>query len=87
MNEKIEVEKMSATEIGTRIGKAVAIDVITEEGYATEWTGLDPQDADLLLAAGYEVGTKEWEEAESAAKSEYYKRLFSVGISNGKIKD
>lgn len=37
----------NATEIGTKIGKAIARDVIAD-GLPREWTGLDPQDADQI---------------------------------------
>jgi hypothetical protein len=37
----------TATEIGMKIGKGIARDVIAD-GLPREWTGLDPQDADLI---------------------------------------
>lgn len=36
-----------ATEIGTKIGQAIARDVLAE-GMPREWTGLDAQDADQI---------------------------------------
>lgn len=60
----------NAIEIGQRIGSAMARDVMAD-GLATEWTGLDPQDGDLLTAGGVEPGSAEWVAAEVAAEAEY----------------
>ena len=62
--------KTNATEIGARIGKAIARDVISER-MDRAWTGLDAQDGDQLMAAGIEHGTPEWTEAETAAELAY----------------
>ena len=61
---------MNATEIGTRIGRAIARDVLADD-LPREWTGLDAQDGDQLMAAGYRVGTDDWAAAESAAQTAY----------------
>ena len=57
-----------ATKIGTRIGLAIARDVIADD-LPREWTGLDDQDGDRLLAAGIESDTSQWDAAEEAAKT------------------
>lgn len=72
----------TATEIGRKIGAAIARDVLAEDDLPFEWTGLDAQDGDQLLAAGFVAGTPEWAEAEAAAKAEYdlvLKALSDVG--------
>lgn len=61
---------MNASEIGTRVGKAIARDVVAD-GLPREWTGLDAQDGDVLTAAGLTPGTAEWAEAEAAAEAAY----------------
>lgn len=60
----------TAHEIGTRIGQAIARDVLADN-MPREWTGLDAQDGDQLMIAGIELGTPEWEQAEQAAKAAY----------------
>jgi hypothetical protein len=62
---------MTTQEIGTRIGKAIARDVIAED-MPREWTGLDPQDADQIPDGmdrdAVEAVAKEVYEREIAAK-------------------
>jgi hypothetical protein len=65
----------TATEIGTRIGLAIARDVIANSDLPREWTGIEDQDGDQLTAAGIEPGTQEWAEAEKAAEEAYTARL------------
>ena len=60
----------NATEIGTRIGKAIARDVIADD-LPREWTGLDDQDGDQILAAGIEQDSDDWDAAEVAAEAAY----------------
>lgn len=60
----------TATEIGIKVGKAIARDVIADD-MPREWTGLDAQDGDRLTAAGIDLGTPEWSEAEAAAEEAY----------------
>lgn len=62
--------EMNATEIGTRIGQAIARDVIADD-LPREWTGLDDLDGDQLLVAGIEQDSDEWNAAEVAAKAAY----------------
>jgi hypothetical protein len=66
---------MKAKEIGAKVGKAVARDVLGCSDLPRHWTGLDPQDGDQLTAAGIEPGTPEWEEADAAAEAAYYAAL------------
>ena len=62
---------MKTTEqIGTKIGQAIARDVLAD-GLPREWTGLDVQDGDELTAAGIDPGSDDWEAAEAAAKAAY----------------
>lgn len=65
------------TRIGADIGRAIARDVLASN-MPQEWTGLDPQDADELTAAGIENDTMEWIEAEGAAKAAYLDALKSA---------
>jgi hypothetical protein len=59
-----------ASEIGTRIGKAIA-DTCRTEGIEPVWTGIEAQDGDLLTAAGIEPRTQEWSAAEDAAEAAF----------------
>jgi hypothetical protein len=61
---------MKSTEIGNKIGQAIARDVLAED-MPKKWTGLDPQDADVAIAEGFEPDTDEWMEMEAAAKAAY----------------
>jgi hypothetical protein len=65
-----EEPQESAIEIRTRVGRAMARDTIASD-LPREWTGLDPQDADQLTAAGLVPGTPEWERAEAAAETAF----------------
>lgn len=60
----------NATQIGQRIGQAIARDVLADD-MPREWTGLDAQDGDQLTAAGIEPDSDEWEQAERAAEASY----------------
>ena len=60
----------NAQEIGTKVGRAIARDVLAED-MPREWTGLDAQDGDQLTAAGIEPGSECWAIAEQAAKTAY----------------
>ena len=51
-------------QVGVRIGRAIARDVIAEAG-AREWSGLDPQDADQI-PEGMELAA-----VEATAKAAY----------------
>ena len=68
--EKTMRDYTTQTRIGATIGKAMARDVLAED-MPREWTGLDPQDADELTAAGVVPGTIQWVEAEGAARAAY----------------
>lgn len=57
--------------IGARIGKAIARDVIADPDMSSDWTGLDAQDGDQLLIAGFSLGTPEWAAAEASAHEAY----------------
>lgn len=67
---------MSATttetpeQVGTRVGAAIAHDLARED-MPWGWTGIDPQDADQITAAGYAYGSPEYRRAEVAAEAEY----------------
>ncbi len=65
---------MNAIEIGTRIGRAIAADV-NRLKLPRNWTGLDPQDGDQLLAAGIDYGTPAWDAAEEAAEAAYREEM------------
>lgn len=67
-------QRTDAQVIGERIGRAIARDVIRED-MPREWTGIDPQDADQLTAAGIAIGSDEWDEAVAAAEAEYRRTL------------
>lgn len=55
-----------------RIILAIAHDVMAGRGeISKEWTGLEAQDGDQLLAAGIEPDTAGWEAAENAARTAY----------------
>jgi hypothetical protein len=54
----------TAEQIGQRIGRAMARDVIAE-GMPRDWTGLDPQDADQIPAG------VDHDPIEAAAKAAY----------------
>jgi hypothetical protein len=62
---------MTAKELGRKIGQAIARDVLADD-MPREWTGLDPQDADLLTSAGLQPGTTEWTKVEDAAEIAYH---------------
>jgi hypothetical protein len=66
-------------QIGTRVGAAIARDVLAED-MPRKWTGLDPIDGDVLISAGIAAGTPEWERAEAAAKIEYQRMLYAASI-------
>lgn len=57
-------------DIGAHIGQAIARDV-QRDNLPREWSGLDPQDADRIVAAGYAFGSQEYDAAEQAAEAEY----------------
>ncbi len=60
----------AAIEIGAFVGRAIARDV-NRLKLPRNWTGLDPQDGDQLLAAGIDPGTPAWDAAEDAAEAAY----------------
>ena len=64
----------AAYEIGTRVGRAIAHDVLADS-LSREWTGLDPVDCDQLVAAGIEPDTAAWTVAEATAKAAYLATL------------
>lgn len=76
-----------ATEIGQKIGKAIARDVLASEvatrhrdadrsqRMGRDWTGLSDQDADQAIAAGIEQDTPEWDEMVAAARAAYREAL------------
>jgi hypothetical protein len=62
--------------VGEKVGRAIArdaIDLFKSEGMPLTWTGIDPQDGDVLLSAGLEPDTPQWEAAENAARDEFYR--------------
>jgi len=61
---------MTAQEIGTRVGRAMARDVLAE-GWDRRWTGLDAQDAGQFVAAGIQFDSPAWVRAETASKLAY----------------
>jgi prephenate dehydrogenase len=63
-----------AIEVGRRIGRAMARDA-KAEGMARDWTGLDPQDADVATAAGLVPDDEEWGEMERAARRAFLDAL------------
>lgn len=60
--------------IGTRIGQAIALDVLAD-GLPHDWTGIDPQDGDILTAAGIECGSQAWKDTEFAADQAYRRAI------------
>jgi hypothetical protein len=60
----------TAIEVGHRIGRAIARDVLAED-MPREWTGLDAQDADEATAAGLVPDTEEWAAMVEAAEAAY----------------
>ncbi len=64
-----ETDKLAAA-VGTRIGNAIARDVLADD-LPQGWSGLTPEDGDQLTAAGIEVDTPAWEAGEAAAKAAY----------------
>lgn len=65
---------MNATEVGTKIGRAIARDVLADD-MPREWTGIDPQDGDIATEAGINPDTAEWNEMESSAEKAYLAML------------
>ena len=65
---------MVAKQVGARIGKAIARDVIARN-LPRKWTGLDPQDGDFATDSGIKPDTDQWEEMEAAAKIAYLEYL------------
>jgi len=63
-----------AQKIGTRIGLAIARDVIADD-MPRKWRDLDPQDGDQLLAAGIESDSEEWRIAVEAAHTAFFDAL------------
>lgn len=61
---------MNATEVGAKIGRAMARDVLAEN-MPSKWMGLDPQDADIATDDGINPDTTEWVEMNSSAKKTY----------------
>lgn len=67
----------AAREVGTRIGRAIARDVLADD-MPREWTGLDAQDGDQLTTAGILPHTAAWEWAEQCAKAAYLEAVEQV---------
>ncbi len=61
-------------EIGRFVGRAIARDVL-REGMPREWTGLDSQDTDAIVAAGLPFGSAGYLTAEREAEAEYRRRI------------
>jgi hypothetical protein len=61
---------INPVEIGTQVGQAMFADAV-KNNVDLEWTGIEAQDADQFVAAGLEIGSDEWEEAEEAALAAY----------------
>jgi hypothetical protein len=66
----------TANDIGKRIGRAMANDAMAD-GMPTEWTGLDAQDGDELLALGIDADDPEWAAAEDSAQFEFHRIVLS----------
>ena len=66
-----------ARHIGRRIGLAVAEDTIAEK-MPRNWTGIDPQDGDILIQAGIRPGTPEWEDSERTARATFLEALCEI---------
>ncbi len=79
MNILHDAALVTLREIGIRIGRAIANDVLANDDYPREWTGIDDQDGDQLTAAGIEFGTPEWKEAEDTAEETYTAIVVLVG--------
>lgn len=73
-DEYILPTRTNASEIGLKIGAAMARDVMADD-LAREWTGINDQDGDQLTAAGIEPDSQDWQEAISAAQAEYERVL------------
>ena len=61
---------------GEQVGRANARDALAlfrSEGMPLTWTGIEIDDGDVLLSAGLEPDTPQWEAAESAARDEFYR--------------
>jgi hypothetical protein len=59
-----------STQIGIRIGKAMARDVLAED-MPRKWAGLSAEDGDQLTAAGIVPGSQQWADAALAAFGAY----------------
>lgn len=78
---KREVAQLDVVrEIGKRMGRAIAVQVLGggQELAETPWPGLYPLDPDLydeLTEVGIRSGTEEFRQAEAAAKAEYERTM------------
>ena len=70
--------RVTADTIGTRVGQAIAREVLADPELPREWTGLDGQDGDILTAAGLTPDTPDWDLAVRAARQAYLDTLASV---------
>ena len=67
--------------VGEQVGRAIArdaLDLFRSEGMPLTWTGIEIDDGDVLLSAGLEPDTPQWEAAESAARDEFYRCTSTV---------
>ena len=60
------------------VGRAIARST-REDHLSRKWTGLDPEDGDVLMRAGLRGGTKEWREAEEVARAVYISEFGPIG--------
>jgi hypothetical protein len=74
-------------DVGYRVGRAMARDVLADPDMPREWTGIDPQDADQFAAAGLEPGTPEWERQEAIAAAVYSAALASGATCTLSMRD
>ena len=70
----------TAVTIGTRIGRAIARDVIADN-MPREWTGLDPQDVDQI-PEGMDAGA-----VEAVARRVYLEAIDEDSVASGDLTD
>lgn len=65
---------MNAIEIGTKLGKSIALDTVADD-MPREWCDLSGDDGSFLSDEGLEPHTEDWAAAEKAAKKEYVRLI------------
>jgi len=76
-----------AVETGRKCGRSLANHVLANNEIGRDWTGLEIEDGDRLLAVGIDNTMPEFAAAEAAARDEYEMILYGIPAEDAESTD